>query len=250
MGPGFSPLDETLGLLSGVAFTPWLVESIVRLGTLLPFAQAPEILQHFTGVTVSAATVRRLTEVAGAMQEQVERAEVARLERELPAAPAGPAVQLLSVDGAMAPLVGGTWAEVKTLAIGTVEARATGVRTQELSYFSRLADAETFTRLATIETQRRGQLRPGRWSPSSMGRPGARGSLTRSDSMRSGCLTSPMRWSTWGRWRTPSTGRARRLPASGSASRPRRYAMATNSRCSIGSRRSVKRRTAGRRRGR
>ena len=73
MGPGFSPLDETLGLLSGVAFTPWLVESIVRLGTLLPFAQAPEILKHFTGVTVSAATVRRLTEVAGAMQEQVER---------------------------------------------------------------------------------------------------------------------------------------------------------------------------------
>jgi len=156
VGPGFSPLDETLGLLSGVAFTPWLVESIVRLGTLLPFAQAPEILKHFTGVTVSAATVRRLTEAAGAMQEQVERAEVARLERELPAAPAGPAVQLLSVDGAMAPLVGGTWAEVKTLAIGTVEARATGVRTQELSYFSRLADAETFTRLATIETQRRG----------------------------------------------------------------------------------------------
>ncbi len=30
---------------------------------------------------------------------------------------------------------------------------------------------------------------------------------TQRNSMRSGCLTSPPRWSTWGRWRTPSTGR-------------------------------------------
>jgi hypothetical protein len=45
---------------------------------------------------------------------------VETLEREVPVAPQGPAVQLLSVDGAMVPLVVGEWAEVKTLALGVV----------------------------------------------------------------------------------------------------------------------------------
>jgi hypothetical protein len=72
-------------------------------------------------------------------------------------------VQLLSADGAMVPLVGGAWAEVKTLAIGEVGAPAWDARAREwvapttgLSYFSRLADAATFARLATVETHRRG----------------------------------------------------------------------------------------------
>ncbi len=51
--------------------------------------------------------------------------------------------------------------EVKTLAIGRVEQRrgADGTaetHTTELSYFSRLAEAETFTRLAYVEAYRRG----------------------------------------------------------------------------------------------
>ena len=83
------------------------------------------------------------------------------LEATLPPAPAGPAVQHLSVDGAMVPLVGGEWAEVKTLTIGTVTSRpdADGTphaHTGDLSYFSRLTDADTFRRLATLETHRRG----------------------------------------------------------------------------------------------
>jgi hypothetical protein len=93
----------------------------------------------------------------------VQTAAVARLEREAPPAPAGPPVQLLSADGAMVPLVGGAWAEVKTLAIGEVGAPAWDRRagawvapTTALSYFSRLADAATFTRLASVETHRRG----------------------------------------------------------------------------------------------
>jgi hypothetical protein len=59
---------------------------------------------------------------------------------------------------------GGVWAEVKTLAVGTVAALPAGrsgrprqeVVTSDLSYFSRLADHETFTRLALVETHRRG----------------------------------------------------------------------------------------------
>jgi hypothetical protein len=169
VGPGFSPLDETLGLLAGVSFSPWLVDSIVRLGARVPFGQVPALIAHFTGTRVSAATVRRLTEAAGQAQVAVETAAVARIEQALPEPPAGPTMQCLSVDGAMVPLVGGTWAEVKTLAIGTVthavptEATmdALATRTVALSYFSRLADHVTFGRLATVETQRRGTERAG-----------------------------------------------------------------------------------------
>ncbi len=122
----------------------------------MPFAQAAELLAHFTGVRVGAETVRRLTEAAGAAQVAVETAAVRALERTLPDGPLGPAVQLLSVDGAMAPLVGGAWAEVKTLVLGEVVPGADGPTTVALSYVSRLTDATTFGYLATTETHRRG----------------------------------------------------------------------------------------------
>lgn len=127
----------------------------------MPFAQAAAELAFFWGVTLEETTVRRHTEAAGAVYVALQAAELARLERELPAAPAGPPVQYLSADGAMVPLVGGAWAEVKTLAVGTVIARPgedglAEPHTTELSYFSRLADAETFTRQAYVETHRRG----------------------------------------------------------------------------------------------
>jgi hypothetical protein len=150
-----------LGLLPG-ELTPTLVESLVRLGTWLPFAPAAQMLGHFTHVPVGATTARRLTEQAGAAYEAVQTAAVEEIERTLPAAPAGPAVQLLSVDGAMVALVEGVWAEVKTLAVGEVQEAVVNrrgereVHTTALSYFSRLADHETFGRLATVETQRRG----------------------------------------------------------------------------------------------
>jgi hypothetical protein len=147
-------------LLPG-SLTPRLQESLVRLGTWMPFAQAAEMLAFFTGVTVSAATVRRTTEGAGAAYEAVQTTAGETIERELPPAPTGPRVQLLSVDGAMVPLRHQEWAEVKTLALGTVGApvRERGewvVHTEQLSYFSRLAAAETFGRLALVETHRRG----------------------------------------------------------------------------------------------
>jgi hypothetical protein len=139
--------------------TPRLIEGLVRLATLAPFAQIPSLLAHFTGVTVGAETVRRLTEAAGSAQVARETAAVDSIERWLPAPPPGPAVQLLSVDGAFVPVLGGSWAEVKTLAIGEVCGAASDpeqLHTTRLSYFSRLTDATSFARLATVETQRRG----------------------------------------------------------------------------------------------
>ena len=41
--PGFSPLDEELGLLPGT-LTPALQEGVVRLGAWVPFARAAEFL--------------------------------------------------------------------------------------------------------------------------------------------------------------------------------------------------------------
>jgi hypothetical protein len=73
------------------------------------------------GVYLSEPTARRQTEQWGAEYEAVQEQEVARLEQELPPVPAGPAKLLLSVDGAMVPLVGGEWAEVKTMVLGVIQ---------------------------------------------------------------------------------------------------------------------------------
>lgn len=130
---------------------------MARLGTWLPFAPAARLLAHFTGTTVSAATARRQTERAGAAWVQLQTADVERLEHDLPASPAGPAAQVVSVDGAMAPLVGGEWGEVKLLTIGTLHAEPGGApHARALSYFGRRADHATFARLALTETHRRG----------------------------------------------------------------------------------------------
>src|SRR4029079_9710149 len=90
--------------------------------TWLPFRPAAALLAEFTGTTVDEATVRRRTEAAGAAHGAGEAAGARALEATAPPPPDGPATQLLSVDGAMVPLVGGAWAEVKTLAVGIVRA--------------------------------------------------------------------------------------------------------------------------------
>jgi hypothetical protein len=156
----FFPLDEELGLLAGT-LTPSLQQDLVRLGTWMPFGRAVSELAHFRCTKVSKSTVRRLTEAAGAAYVCVQNEEVTAIERELPLPPAGPQQQFLSVDGAMVPLVGGEWAEVKTMVIGEVlpPKLVKGeqvIQTSQHSYFSRLTDATTFTRLALVETQRRG----------------------------------------------------------------------------------------------
>lgn len=162
VGSGFFPLDEELGLLPG-RYSPRVREGIVRLATQVPFGQAARQCAWFLGVTPSEATVRRLTEAAGAAQVDRQAQAQARLEQlNAPAAVPGPAVQQVSVDGAMVPLVGGRWAEVRTVAVGTVlpsrpaVSGPPAVQTRDWSYFSRLADAATFTRAAGVELHQRG----------------------------------------------------------------------------------------------
>ena len=61
-------------------------------------------------------------------------------------------------------LLHGEWGEVKTLAIGVIEeSPAAGeAHAREMSYFSRMTDHQSFARLATVETHRRGVERAGR----------------------------------------------------------------------------------------
>ena len=95
-----------------------------RLGCRHSFADATEELRHLKGVTVSPAMARRRTEADGAVYVALQAAEADRVRRAAPPPPRGPAVQQVSVNGAMVPLRDGSWREVRTLAIGTVGARA------------------------------------------------------------------------------------------------------------------------------
>lgn len=125
----------------------------------MPFERAREMLERVLGIQVSEPTVRRGTEQAGACYEA---RQTAQCQQPLPAPATGTPCeqQVISLDGAYVPLVGGEWAEVRTVAVGEVtqESRspAQQVHTRHLSYFSRMTDAEHFADLAGVELQRRG----------------------------------------------------------------------------------------------
>ncbi len=156
VGSVFSPLDEQLGLVSG-GMTPRAEETLVRLASWMSFEAAQELLHDLLGVQVSKATTRRATLASGEAQLAVGEREEERLKQEAPKPPDGADKQVLSGDGAFVHLVAGEWVEVKTLTIGEVTRTSRGeVRTQHLSYFSRLSDAANFEQAALVETQRRG----------------------------------------------------------------------------------------------
>ena len=72
-----------------VGFTPKVQEGMARLGTWMPFRAAQRELAFFLGVDVAEATVRLLTELAGAAQVQTQAAEVETLLVETTGKPAG-----------------------------------------------------------------------------------------------------------------------------------------------------------------
>lgn len=158
--PVFFPLDEELALLPGSLF-PHQQECLVRLSSWMPFGKAGQLLQDLLGVSCSKATARRTTQAAGAAYVALQTEAADQIVAHAPPAKAGMDKALLSVDGAIIPLVDGEWAEVKTLVVGAVERRTNQqgeaeVKTQALSYFSRLTDAQRFQHLAHSELHRRG----------------------------------------------------------------------------------------------
>jgi hypothetical protein len=158
---GFSPLDEELGLLPG-QLTPRLQEGLVRLSTHIPsFAKAAKEFAFFTQVEVHRTTACRISEAAGASAVALQTQQAEQILQTHPLPPCSPERLVLSVDGAMVPLVHGVWAEARTLAIGEPVRGKTSdgqplVQTSALSYFSRLTDSASFGELATLEIHRRG----------------------------------------------------------------------------------------------
>ena len=139
--------------------TPRLVEQIARLGaSSVSFGEARELLAALLGVELTTESVRRITEGAGKQALALERGAAAALEKSLPPPPATlvDRLQQVSVDGAMVPLVGGKWEEVKCVVIGRVQQTDAGPKAGDLSYFARLADADRFIAEARTEMHRRG----------------------------------------------------------------------------------------------
>jgi len=137
--------------------TPRGEETLVRLASWMPYAPAQELLQDLLGIQVSKATARRATLQTGQAAQAVCEGEVERLKQEVPQASAGAEKQAMSGDGAFVHLVGGEWVEVKTLTIGEVTRTKRGeVCMQQISSFSRLAEAACFAEAALVETHRRG----------------------------------------------------------------------------------------------
>ena len=158
VGKGFFPLDEQLGL-DGAGVTPRSQEALVRLAAWMSFEHACELLKDLLGIQVSATSNRRYTYQTGQAALAVQQAEEERIRTDLPEPPQGAERQVISADGAFVPLVGGEWAEVKTLVVAEVvqnEEEEGETDTAQVSSFSRLANAETFSQQAIVELYRRG----------------------------------------------------------------------------------------------
>lgn len=151
--------------LWGRAFPPslrrwsWVRASIhrgwwtARLGGAGPFRAAACLLTHFTGVAMSAATVRRITQATGATMRQLELVftDTVRATGTVPAPP--PEVPLqVSIDGRLVHLRAEGWREVKVLAIG---ARGPRDGLTALTYAATLGDVVTFGAEALGELGRR-----------------------------------------------------------------------------------------------
>ena len=127
------------------------------MGTTNPFERVPALLLRLCRLPVAVSTVRAITEAAGATLCTVADADRARLQRELPIAPTGDDLAVMSVDGVMVPTVGGTWHEAKIVAIGRVGRDKQGEPTTlDTSYFCRMASSDDFADAATVEIHRRG----------------------------------------------------------------------------------------------
>jgi hypothetical protein len=121
-------------------------------GSITSFGHTREALQQLLGVELSESLARKLTERAGSVMDECERARAAELqEKPVLASSCDGARQQVSVDGAMIRVVGKDWAEVRTVAIGELGEDG---RASALSYFSRVCDADEFIVQAIVELDR------------------------------------------------------------------------------------------------
>ncbi len=159
VGKVFSPLDEELELLPS-KLAPRQYEHLVHLACFMPFDKAAQMMKEIVSVQTNEETVRRLTEQVGNWMEATQTAEVEADDEPESEDEQPPERCVISPDGAMVSLVHKQWVETRTVAIGEPQEKLNAQGEREihvgnLSYFSRLADASMFTRLASVEIRRR-----------------------------------------------------------------------------------------------
>jgi hypothetical protein len=155
----FFPLDEELELLPS-KLAPRQYEHLVHLSCFMPFDKAAQMMEEMVSVQTNEETVRRLTEQVGSWIEAAQTAEVEADEELEPEDKQALERCVISPDGAMISLVHKQWVETRTVAIGEPQEKLNAegereIHVGKLSYFSRLADASTFTSLAEVEIRRR-----------------------------------------------------------------------------------------------
>ena len=104
---GFAPRDRQLGV-GGGSLSPGLTEMTALAGAEVSFARAAGLLTGLAGITVSARTIERSAEAAGAAARSASQEEAAaiRERRIVPLPPAGPVPDMLyvEVDGTGVPV--------------------------------------------------------------------------------------------------------------------------------------------------
>jgi hypothetical protein len=151
----FFPLDDEVNQPQS-GLTPHVHQGLVLLGCLVPFASAAKHLETLLKVHVSPNGVRRLTEQAGKVLEQWQKHHAQPTSEGGPEEGRGERLAM-ATDGVLVPVLPNEWSEVKMTTIGEVSQMEEGQpHCEQLSYFARLANADTFGDLASFEMRRRG----------------------------------------------------------------------------------------------
>jgi hypothetical protein len=127
---GFFPLDEELGLEEGV-HSPALQRDFVWVSSLVPYAQASQVVARFGRQRVAANTLWRYTKRHGERLFEAEQARQAAAQMDASPPPrTAEACQpkSLSMDGGMVHIRAEGWKEMKVASIGTVEPTTTSAQ--------------------------------------------------------------------------------------------------------------------------
>lgn len=163
-GRGFSPTDQSLGLVARNRLSAGLTAWLVAEGADSSFGRAAARVIRLTGITVSPETLRQRTEAAGAALEVVQEQAAVQVQQTRESAAAvdpAPGVLVVEVDGVMVPYRTG-WHEMK---VGLVGGQVAGKLTA-VSYVAQRASPDQFGPRLLAEAARRGALEVVDWEGS------------------------------------------------------------------------------------
>ena len=128
----------------------------------MSYREAHQELELLWKVKISKGGLRDVTMRHGHVADALIQEKVAYLEATAPTPTAQPEQLVMCTDGAMVQLTSGEWREVKTVTFGEfgphwdAKQRKVVTKTDNISYFSRVENAATFSRSALVEWHRRG----------------------------------------------------------------------------------------------